>query len=72
MKQCIENPNDVDWVSFWAERLDGKVNKNWDEAAPGFYKRTKKPLTPRILTSLRKKRLYIKTAVLCAKKVGLY
>ncbi|MBR4447450.1 class I SAM-dependent methyltransferase [Methanobrevibacter sp.] len=41
MKQCIENPNDVDWASFWAERLAGKVNKNWDDAAPGFYKRTK-------------------------------
>ena len=42
MKQCIENPNDVDWASFWAERLSKKVNKNWDEAAPGFYKRTRK------------------------------
>ena len=42
MKQCIENPNDVDWASFWAERLAKKVNKNWDEAAPGFYKRTHK------------------------------
>ncbi len=42
MKQCIENPNDVDWASYWAERLAGKVNKNWDEAAPGFYKRTRK------------------------------
>ncbi len=42
MKQCIESPNDVDWLSFWAERLEGKVNKDWDEAAPGFYRRTKK------------------------------
>ncbi len=42
MKQCIDNPNDVDWVSFWAERLENKINKNWDEAAPGFYKRTRK------------------------------
>jgi ubiquinone/menaquinone biosynthesis C-methylase UbiE len=42
MRQCIENPNDVDWLGFWAERLEGKVNKNWDEAAAGFYKRTKK------------------------------
>ena len=42
MKQCIENPNEVDWAGFWAERLAGKVNKNWDEAAPGFYKRTRK------------------------------
>ncbi|WP_407392404.1 class I SAM-dependent methyltransferase [Methanobrevibacter sp.] len=42
MKQCIENPNDVDWASFWAERLTGKKNKDWDKAAPGFYKRTRK------------------------------
>lgn len=42
MKQCIENPNDVDWTGFWAERLAGKVNKNWDDAAPGFFKRTRK------------------------------
>ena len=42
MKQCIENPNDVDWLGFWAERLSTKVNKDWDKAAPGFYKRTKK------------------------------
>ena len=42
MKQCIEDPNDVDWTAFWAERLDGKVNKNWDDAAPGFFKRTRK------------------------------
>ena len=42
MKQCIENPNDVDWAGFWAERLAGKVNKNWDDAAPGFFKRTRK------------------------------
>ena len=42
MRQCIENPNDVDWLGFWAERLEGKITKNWDEAAPGFYKRTRK------------------------------
>ena len=42
MRQCIENPNDVDWVGFWAERLEGKVNKNWDDAALGFFKRTRK------------------------------
>ncbi|MGN0176503.1 MAG: class I SAM-dependent methyltransferase [Methanobrevibacter sp.] len=42
MKQCINNPNDVDWANFWAERLENKVNKDWDKAAPGFYKRTKK------------------------------
>ena len=42
MKQCIENPNDIDWSGFWAERLTGKKNKDWDKAAPGFYKRTHK------------------------------
>ncbi|WP_297826712.1 class I SAM-dependent methyltransferase [uncultured Methanobrevibacter sp.] len=42
MKQCIENPNDVDWEEFWAQRLKGKIGKDWDKAAPGFYKRTKK------------------------------
>lgn len=42
MKQCIESPDAVDWVGFWAERLSGKKNKDWDKAAPGFYKRTRK------------------------------
>lgn len=42
MKQTIENPNDVDWEGFWAEKLEGKVNKDWDKAAPGFYRRTRK------------------------------
>lgn len=42
MKQCIENPNDVDWASFWAEKLSTKIDKDWDKAAPGFYRRTKK------------------------------
>ena len=42
MKQCIENPNDVDWVEFWAEKLANKNDKDWDKAAPGFYRRTRK------------------------------
>ena len=42
MKQCIDNPNEVDWKSFWAEKLASKVDKDWDKAAPGFYRRTKK------------------------------
>lgn len=42
MKQIIENPNDVDWLGFWKEILKDKVDKNWDKAAEGFYKRTKK------------------------------
>lgn len=42
MKQCIENPNDIEWGEYWRERLEGKKNKDWDKAAPGFYKRTHK------------------------------
>ena len=42
MKQCIDNPNDVDWTGFWAEKLSTKKDKDWDKAAPGFYKRTRK------------------------------
>ena len=42
MKQCIDDPNDVDWVKFWGERLENKINKDWDKAATGFYKRTRK------------------------------
>ena len=42
MKQCIENPNDIDWVEFWAEKLANKNDKDWDKAAPGFYRRTRK------------------------------
>lgn len=42
MKQCIENPNDVDWEGFWKERLSTKIDKDWDAAAPGFFKRTRK------------------------------
>ena len=42
MKQCIENPNDLKWEEFWAEKLENKIDKDWDEAAPGFFKRTRK------------------------------
>lgn len=42
MKQCIENPDDVDWPGFWAEKLADKIDKDWDKAAPGFFKRTRK------------------------------
>ena len=42
MKQCIENPNDVNWPAYWVERLEGKTNKDWDKAAQGFFKRTRK------------------------------
>ena len=36
MKQCIDNPNDVDWSGFWAEKLATKKDKDWDKAAPDF------------------------------------
>ncbi len=42
MKQCIKNPDELKWEEFWAERLSNKKDKNWDKAAPGFFKRTKK------------------------------
>ena len=42
MRQCIENPDDVDWTAFWAEKLKTKIDKDWDKAAPGFFKRTHK------------------------------
>lgn len=42
MKQMIENPNEVDWVGFWKEMLKDKKDKDWDKAAVGFYKRSKK------------------------------
>ena len=42
MKQCIENPNDVKWENFWAKRLETKIDKDWDKAAPGFFRRTRK------------------------------
>ena len=41
-KQCVNDPNDLDWVEYWQERLEGKKNKDWDKAAPEFYKRAKK------------------------------
>ena len=44
MKQCIENPNDVKWDEFWADKLKQKEDrgKDWDKAAAGFQKRAKK------------------------------
>ena len=43
MKQCIENPNDVKWDEFWADKLKQKEDrgKDWDKAAAGFQKRAK-------------------------------
>lgn len=42
MKQCIEDPKDIKWEEFWAEKLKNKKDKDWDKAAAGFFKRTKK------------------------------
>jgi len=42
MKQCIENPNEIKWSEFWADKLSTKIDKDWDKAAPGFFKRTHK------------------------------
>lgn len=42
MKQTIENPDEVKWTEFWAERLENKKGKDWDKAAAKFYKRTRK------------------------------
>lgn len=42
MKQCIENPKDLKWEEFWAEKLKNKKDKDWDKAAEGFFRRTKK------------------------------
>ena len=44
MKQCIENPNEVEWTEFWQEQLKNKEDKgkDWDKAAEGFQKRAKK------------------------------
>ena len=41
MRQCIENPNEIKWTEFWAEKLSTKKDKDWDKAASGFYRRTK-------------------------------
>lgn len=41
-KQCVDNPNDLDWVVFWQDLLKDKENKDWDKAAEGFYKRSKR------------------------------
>ena len=27
MKQCIENPNEVEWTEFWQEQLKNKEDK---------------------------------------------
>lgn len=41
-KQCVSNPDDLDWLEFWEEKLENKITKDWDKAAEGFYKRSKR------------------------------
>lgn len=41
-KQCVSNPNDLNWLEFWEEKLENKIIKDWDKAAEGFYKRSKR------------------------------
>lgn len=44
MKQCIENPDDVEWAKFWANQLENKKDrqKDWNKAALTFHKKAKK------------------------------
>ena len=43
-KQCVGDPDQLNWVKFWQEKLENKTDKkkDWDKAAPGFYKRATK------------------------------
>ncbi len=43
-KQCVDDPEKLNWVKFWQERLEMKEdkNKNWDKAAKTFHKTSKK------------------------------
>ncbi len=43
-KQCINDPNNINWTKFWQEKLESKEDrgKDWDEAAPKFHKISKK------------------------------
>lgn len=43
-KQCVDNPNNLNWVKFWRERLESKEDKDkdWDKVAPNFHKVSKK------------------------------
>lgn len=44
IKQCVDDPEKLDWVEFWNEKLDMKKDrhKNWDKAAKNFHKVSKK------------------------------
>ncbi len=43
-KQCVDDPEKLNWEQFWQEKLEMKKdkNKNWDKAAPNFHKVSKK------------------------------
>ena len=40
MKQCISDAEELDWESFWQEKLKAKEDrqKDWNKAAPNFGK----------------------------------
>lgn len=43
-EQCVNNPDNINWVEFWQEKLLEKKDKNkdWDKAAKSFNKRAKR------------------------------
>ena len=43
-KQCVDDPEKLNWVKFWQEKLEMKKdrNKDWDKAAENFHKTSKK------------------------------
>ena len=45
MKQCISDAEELDWESFWQEKLKAKEDrqKDWNKAAPNFGKSARKP-----------------------------
>ncbi|MDO5848739.1 MAG: class I SAM-dependent methyltransferase [Methanobrevibacter sp.] len=41
-KQCIDNPDELDWVAYWQKAISSKEGKDWDKAAVNFKKRNRK------------------------------
>lgn len=43
-KQCVDNPEKLNWVKFWQEKLEMKKDskKDWDKAAKNFHRTSKK------------------------------
>lgn len=44
MKQCISDPEEIEWAEFWTDKLKAKNDrsKDWNKAAPNFGKSAKK------------------------------